>query len=123
MRPFRANDSFRSSTFTLLSSVPITLESNNSSSLSGTAERAGPRIAAATRPCFARDLHTVPLEHLFLTVQRLVIGEKLRHNHVANRLAPAVLVSIGCGGLPALLTVSRRRVCGTQHRCCCLLPL
>jgi hypothetical protein len=46
----------------------------------------------------------MPLEHFLLPVQRLVIGP-FRHDTCANKLAPAVLFSIGCGGLVAVFTV------------------
>ena len=45
----------------------------------------------------------MPLEHLFLPVQRLVAH--LATITCANKLAPAVLFSIGCGGFVAVLTV------------------
>jgi hypothetical protein len=46
----------------------------------------------------------MPLEHLLLPVQGLVVGHFATIT-CANKLAPVVLFSIGCGGLVAVLTV------------------
>jgi hypothetical protein len=53
---------------------------------------------------FARNVDAVPLEHLLLPVQRLMI-RPFRHDHLRLKLAPAGFFSIGCGSFVAIFTV------------------
>src|SRR3974377_1435943 len=104
MRPVRAKGSFTSSTFTPVSSVPITLDWNSTS-------------LSDTYSGFSRSAHCAIHPHMVLRetprrdVQRSSPEFKGRWSTVlatltcASKLAPAVLFSIGCGGLVAVFTV------------------
>ena len=53
----------------------------------------------------------MPLEHLLLPVQWLVVGP-LAAIACVNKIAPAALYSIGCGGLVAVLAVQSQAYFG-----------
>src|SRR5947209_7317730 len=105
MRPVRAKGNFRSRTFTLVSSVPITFDPNRT-------------FFAATYSGLRRAAHCAIQPPMLLRERATPYGAKIcscRYNgkwsaHLltitcASRLAPAILFSIGCGGLPAVRTV------------------
>src|SRR5262249_30988525 len=84
MCPVRANDSAVSSTFTLVSSVPITFDWN-STSLSD--RYSGCSRSALRHPAthgLPRDFHAVTLKDLFLPVQRQMV-EPLAHDHLCQQ--------------------------------------
>src|SRR5262249_8469783 len=88
MRPVRANGNLTSSTFTPVSSVPITLDWNRTSFMdpySGFSKSAQLRQPAAHG--LTGDVHAVTLEDLLLPVQGQMI-RSLGHNHLRQQAGP-----------------------------------
>src|SRR5437867_8058810 len=85
MRPVRANGSARSSTFTLVSSVPITFDWNSTSlrdRYSGFSRSA--HCAIQPPMVFPRDFHAVTLKDFLLPVQRQMV-DQLAHDHLCQQ--------------------------------------
>jgi hypothetical protein len=90
MRPVRANGNFTSSTFTLVSSVPITLDWNRTSFIDPYALQQIGALRQPAAPGLAGEVHAVTLEDLLVPVQRQIDPPSWPH-HLRQQAAPAVL--------------------------------
>src|SRR5687767_649764 len=85
MRPVRANGNFASSTFTLVSSVPITFDWNSVSFSVPYSGFSNSAQCANQPPMVLRgDIHTMALEDLLLPVQGQMV-RRLGHNHLRQQ--------------------------------------
>jgi hypothetical protein len=105
MRPVRAKGSFSSNTFTPVSSVPITFDSNRTSLALPYSGFSKPAHCASQPHMVWREMSAPCRSKIFSCLFRGRWSAVLATITCASRLAPAVLFSIGCGGLVAVFTV------------------